>query len=170
MTKILQNIAETCSSLELVVKHSPLDTSPRKQKTHLCLSIRRLIPQLQTLRLVLPCICPESFGTVLSQSSTSTPEFIPIGAPKLQDCIIRLASPRGGGTVERFDGPCNPDISLYGVKAFVECLHSLAASGQAPLLQKLWICDALSRGDDPRVSYGAFVRRDVLANKSHMFP
>ncbi|KAI0540487.1 hypothetical protein GGR58DRAFT_499064 [Xylaria digitata] len=141
VAKILQNIPKTCSNLELAA-----------------------------LRLALPCICSESFGSFLSQSSTSTPEFGLMQAPKLQNCIIRLASACGGGDVERFDGTCNHDVSLSGVKAFVECLLFLTASGQAPLLQKLWVCDALPRGNDSRVSYEAFVRRDILAKKSHTFP
>ncbi|KAF2967639.1 hypothetical protein GQX73_g5939 [Xylaria multiplex] len=169
MAKILQNIPETCSSLELDVKHRPLDASPGEQNTHLCVSIRRLVPQLQTLRLALPCICPESFGTFLSQSSKITPEFTPVQAPKLQDCIIRLASARGGGRIWTFDGSRCPDVSLSSVKAFVECLLALTAPGQAPLLQKLWVYDALPAGD-PILSYAAYVRRDILANKSRTLP
>ncbi|KAI1429863.1 hypothetical protein F5Y12DRAFT_342091 [Xylaria sp. FL1777] len=173
MAKILDNVPESCSSLELVIKHSSRLTRyafPGKRETHVCVSIRRLIPQLRALRLALPCLCPESFGRVLNRSSTGTPQFAAVGAPKLQECIIRLATSVGfGGIIERFDGPCNSDVSLFGVKAFAECLLALTASGQAPLLQKLWIRDALSKGDNP-MSYESFVRRDILTNKSYTFP
>ncbi|KAI0187810.1 hypothetical protein EV127DRAFT_138516 [Xylaria flabelliformis] len=171
MAKLLENIPETCSSLELVVKPRALVSSPDEQTMHLCVSIRRLISQLQFLRLSLPCLCPESFGYVHSQSSTNTPEFTPVEAPKLRDCIFILASPSGGGGVARFDGPCNSDVSFSGVKAFVESLLILVGSEKAPLLKKLWVFDALPKREiNDKASYEAIVRRDVLAQTSHTFP
>ncbi|KAI1153667.1 hypothetical protein F4825DRAFT_473907 [Nemania diffusa] len=171
IVKLLHNIPETCSSLELVVKPRALIMSPHEQNTHLCVFIRRLIPQLQFLRLSLPYLCPESFGYVHNQSSANMTEFTPIKTPKLRDCIVILASPSGGGGVARFSGPCSPDASLFGVKAFVECLLVLVSSGQAPLLRRLWVIDALSKSEmNDNASYEAFVRRNVLAQISHTFP
>ncbi|KAI0552395.1 hypothetical protein F4679DRAFT_535458 [Xylaria curta] len=170
MEKILQAIPANCSSLELFIDESVPDES--EEKSHLCISIRQLLPQLQYLRLALPCLCPESFGCVKpTQSSTDPLDFSPADAPELRECIIRLASPFAGGDVRRFDGPCNPDLSIYGVEAFVECLLTIVDAGKAPLIQKLWVCDALPKIDiHAHTSYGAFVRRDILTKKSHTFP
>ncbi|KAJ8128068.1 hypothetical protein O1611_g5569 [Lasiodiplodia mahajangana] len=171
MAKLLHDVPETCSSLELAIKPRALVASPGEQKVHLCVLIRQLMPQLQFLRISLPCLCPESFGYVHSQSSTNTPVFTPAQAPNLRDCIFLLASPSGGGGIVRFDEPCNPDVSISGVKAFVECLLILVRSGQAPLLEKLWVFDALpKRGRNDNASYEAFVRRDILTQMSHTFP
>ncbi|KAI1746610.1 hypothetical protein F4782DRAFT_523902 [Xylaria castorea] len=134
IAKIIQDTPETCSSLEFVVRQPPLETYPPGERSHLCVFIRRFVPQLQTLRLILPRVCPESFGTVLSQSATSTPQFTPVGAPKLQDCVVRLASPTRPKKAQRFDGLCNPDVFLSGAEHFAECLLALIASEQAPRL------------------------------------
>ncbi|KAI0200630.1 hypothetical protein F4808DRAFT_157749 [Astrocystis sublimbata] len=47
---------------------------------------------------------------------------------------------------------------------------NLTNSGQAPLLQILWILDALGWNGGQRWEHHSLVRRDVLIWKSHMFP
>ncbi|KAI1738206.1 hypothetical protein F4680DRAFT_193300 [Xylaria scruposa] len=172
--KILQAIPANCSSLEVFIdgRLQPADDSSEQQETsHLCISIRQLLPQLQYLRLALPCLCPESFGSVSAQTSAGPSDFVPADAPELRECIIRLASPFGGGDVKRFDGPCNPGVSISGVEAFVKCLLTMVDARKMPLIEKLWVCDALPKIDiHANTSYGAFVRRDVLTKKSHTFP
>ncbi|KAI0857917.1 hypothetical protein F4860DRAFT_333446 [Xylaria cubensis] len=168
--KILQAIPANCSSLEIFIDERLPDSS-EQEKSHLCVSIRQLLPQLQYLRLALPCLCPESFGCVPAQSSAGPPDFFPADAPKLRECIIRLATPFGGGDVRRFDGPCNFGVSVFGVEAFVKCLLAMVDVGKVPLIEKLWVCDALPKIDiHENTSYGAFIRRDVLTRKSHTFP
>ncbi|CAJ2513665.1 Uu.00g017840.m01.CDS01 [Anthostomella pinea] len=108
---------------------------------------------------------------MLDPSSTATTNFTPVDAPRLRECIVKLGEPSFGASaiVKRFDAPCNPEVRVSGVKAFTECLQTLVHSGRAPLLQKLWILDALPQGVQ-WASFGAFVRRDVLANKSQTLP
>ncbi|KAI1465969.1 uncharacterized protein F4812DRAFT_91139 [Daldinia caldariorum] len=171
ISKILDNVPNKCLGLELVIRNGPYQASAEDAESHLCVAIRRLIPNLQFVRLALPSLCSECFGYVSSvDSPASEPIFTAVELPKLRECIIILASPKLGNNVERFDKPCNPDVSLASVNAIVESLVSLAGLGKAPAIEKLWVYDCLPGSDDEGYSYGAFVRRDVLANKSYTFP
>ncbi|KAK2074976.1 hypothetical protein P8C59_009142 [Phyllachora maydis] len=166
MTKVLDSVPSTCSSLELVIRNGPHQASAEEAECHLCVAIRRLMPQLQFVRLALPSVCPESFGQV----STDLPAFGAIELPKLEEGIFILASPRMGNSVERFDVPCTANTSLAGMAAMVESLASLVEAGKARAIKKLWVYDCLASPDGEGFSYGAFVRRDILAKKSLTFP
>ncbi|KAK9414079.1 putative F-box domain-containing protein [Seiridium unicorne] len=171
MAEILHHVPGTCSSLEVDVRDSRPESHPDKSETHICVSIRRLMPQLQFLRLGLPCLCPASVGDISEASSISTPDFTPAEAPNLRECIIKLREPSFGAsaTVKKFDIACNSEVRVVGIKAFAECLQALVHSGRAPSLKKLWILDALPQRDQ-WTSFGALVRRDVLADKSQTLP
>ncbi|KAI0477926.1 hypothetical protein GGR56DRAFT_432790 [Xylariaceae sp. FL0804] len=128
------------------------------------------MPQLRFARLHLPSLCPESFGTVSMGSPAGRSVFDPIELPKLEECILVLASPMTVSGAERFDGSCTASVSLVGMPAVDESLASLVKLGRAPKITELWVYDCPPGADDDVFDLGAFVRRDVLARKNITFP
>ncbi|KAI1326705.1 hypothetical protein F5Y16DRAFT_374403 [Xylariaceae sp. FL0255] len=167
----LDNISDSCSSLELEIRNGPASAVHKDPDTHLCVSIRRLIPQLQFLRLDLPSLCP---GCFKSQSPINPRVFVPIEAPGLRECIIVLAYPHGWASVEKVNikercKTLSADRST-AKRAVVASLLDLTCSGKAPLMKRLWAYDALPSPGPDLYSYGVYVRRDIIAQRSHTFP
>ncbi|KAI0190300.1 hypothetical protein F4808DRAFT_29819 [Astrocystis sublimbata] len=170
IAKVLDNLPSTCLSLELVVRNGPFPPTLEHTDSHLCIAIRRLMPSLEFARLALPSLCSECFGSSLVDLHTGNPIFNPLNLSKLRELIVVLASPKLGNRAERFDKPCTPDSLLTGMTAVVQSLESVVSSGNAPAMTKSWVYDCLPAVDDDGYSYGAFVRRDILAHKSYTFP
>ncbi|KAI0975705.1 hypothetical protein F4678DRAFT_278782 [Xylaria arbuscula] len=170
IAKVLDNVPSTCTGLELVIMNGPYQATAEDLESHLCVAIRRLMPKLQYVRFALPTLCSESFGCVNPGSPIHEPAFTATDLPKLREGIFILASPKLGNSVERFDKPCNPAVSLAGMTVVIENLVSLVRSGKAPAIEKLWVYDCLASPRDDGYSYGAIVRRDVLSSKSLTFP
>lgn len=165
LANVLNNVPGTCSSLEIDLSDVRYSGHPSKNETHLCSSVRRLLPQLRFLRLSLPNVCPEIFGSRCDPTSAIAPAFTPSQAPRLQEVTIKLfgASP----VIRRSQGCSSSDASV--VRVLIEHLQTFARSGGAPSLRKLWVLDGLPQKLSFD-SYAAVVRRDVLADISQTLP
>lgn len=161
---LLSRLPAGCSSLEIEVSNTQDLRSAEPESCHLCPYIRRLLPQLQYLRLDLPTLCPEAFGKGLGQ--TSLP-FEPVEAPHLEQCLLRIATPTVPSMVSRTKLCSREDENIIIVLA--DCLRAFASSGNCPNLKLLRILDALPI-EGYFTSFQSFVRRDVLANRSFALP
>lgn len=163
---LLSRLPAGCSSLEIEVSNTRDTRSPKPESCHLCPYIRRLLPQLQYLRLDLPKLCPEAFGQSLGQQQTSLP-FEPVKAPHLEQCLLRAAGPSAPSIVSRTKQCGREDGNIIVILA--DCLRAFASSENCPNLKLLRILDALPI-EGYYTSFQSFVRRDVLANRSFALP
>ncbi|KAH8647897.1 hypothetical protein BX600DRAFT_475996 [Xylariales sp. PMI_506] len=161
----LSALPETCVSLEIDVR----DTHDRRgfafNDAHICLAIRARLPTLRFLRLNLFEICPEIAG-LWTDAPEPAAAFEPAAAPDLTECLIKVQEPWGSSPMRhsqvcgRRRIPCAPTMAT-ALKAF-------ASSGDAPRLRRLLVMDVLPTAGFN--SFGAVVRRDVLAERSFALP
>lgn len=165
---LLSRLPAGCSSLEIAVSDTQDRRSPEPDSCHLCPYIRRLLPQLQYLRLDLPTICSEAFGKKsLGQQQTCLP-FEPVEAPHLEQCLLRMARPTAPSLVWRIE-LCDGREDENIVVVLADCLRAFASSGNCPKLKLLRILDALPI-EGYFTSFQSFVRRDVLCDMSLALP
>lgn len=165
---LLSQLPASCSSVEIEVSSTQDLRSAEPESCHLCPYIRRLLPQLQYLRLGLPTLCPEAFGKSLGQQTVLP--FEPVEAPQLEQCIVKMAVrtvPSNVSRTKHCSGRKDDDENMIIVLA--DCLRTFASSGNCPNLKLLRILDALPIAGY-FTSFQSFVRRDVLANKSFALP
>ncbi|MCJ1330147.1 hypothetical protein MMC10_006829 [Thelotrema lepadinum] len=170
--KIVDNLPKTCVSLEIDTR----DNEDNRNFTHphLCPSIRRILPRLQYLRLRLNNFCPDLCGLGYNPASPTivTEAFRPVEAPHLKQCIINISrkeirfgmssSSICGDFYSRHYGPC---------EALAMHLRAMVRSGNATKLERLWILDFLPKEEsEGAISYQAYVRRDICAERSLAFP
>jgi hypothetical protein len=166
LAAVLDNIPGICTNLEIDISDTRDFDHPSKKEAHLCSSIRRLLPQLQFLRLSLPSICPEAFGTGFNAATLDTEAFEPAQAPGLQQFTTKLF---GASAIIKRSHICEMKNAPV-VKTMVEHLQTFASRvREAGTLQKLWAIDALPQKLS-FTSYAAFVRRDILGNQSQSLP
>ncbi|KAI1644974.1 uncharacterized protein F4817DRAFT_345185 [Daldinia loculata] len=158
---IIDHLPPTCICLEIDIMSTSYETYPDDDQVHLCPSIRRVLPQLQFLRLSLPKLCPEAFGYgFTAQPSTDNESFQPIQMLKLEQCLIKVAQTNLIiSTVFRSIICDYPGV--HTVTILTDYLTILKSSGNAPRLQKLWVIDALSYKHYYK-TLEAWVRRDIL--------
>ncbi|KAI2469136.1 hypothetical protein F4781DRAFT_236375 [Annulohypoxylon bovei var. microspora] len=167
---ILSSLPQTCVCLELNVKYLPhVGIVDGDEEVHLCASIRQMIPRLRFLRLNLPKICPEAFGFGFdrAQPSVVATDFKSVEAPHLKKCLIKIAEPRHTFGLERSPVCGCPNANIVTVLA--NHLQVFKAPSNAPVLERLWIAD-VSPTTDLYSTFHAFVRRDILAEKSQFLP
>ena len=167
---LVHNLPLTCTNLELDV-----NTSGFGYDTVLCSTILKILPQLEYLRLQLPIqsleardppdgSCTASFDT-LKDFPTAT-------APRLKQCIINVYYFVQRG---RFIKPRRmPFSDVLGQQPYwsswTEAFKALVDMERAPVINKLWIYNFLPALVLLGTSYSAFVRHDVLSNRSLSIP
>ncbi|KAI1439472.1 hypothetical protein F5Y02DRAFT_405679 [Annulohypoxylon stygium] len=170
---ILDSLPQSCAALELDFRYTrrPFDYGSLEDM-HLCPSIRKIIPRIRFLRLNLPCICPEAFGSGFDPSTPLDPPngFKPVEAPHLEECLVKVADPRytlifDYSWVCRYQGESGDII----IPIMAKHLQIFKNTSHAPKLKKLWIMDGSPRSTSD-VVYEAIIRRDVLAGKSQFLP
>ncbi|KAI1346945.1 hypothetical protein F5Y01DRAFT_307938 [Xylaria sp. FL0043] len=182
---ILGKLPESCTALEIDLKYSssvvrqmsPESTLPQP---HLCDSIRRVLPQLEHLRLRLPLLCPSIFcGKPPAQGADRQI----IRAPLLKTCLINLAfrqpnlSDQGAWTGEcRARHDRSPHIGQLGVLPSalppMEGAIKDFAEKNSNNLKRLWVMDLRLQyliRLRPH-SYPGWVRRDFLSKESFPIP
>lgn len=164
LVAILDQLPVSCSSLEVDTGATYNAGEAAPKICHVCPSIRRLIPQLQYLRIGLPMLCSKAFG----QASDSNPaSFDPVQAPSLDQCLITVAKQTVPASVLRTQACGSPDRNI--VTLLANCLQAFSSTDNAPRLEQLWILDALPL-EDQSTSFPSLVRRDVMAGKSLALP
>ncbi|KAI0798912.1 hypothetical protein GGR55DRAFT_702455 [Xylaria sp. FL0064] len=185
ITAILGKLPESCTALEIDLKYSgsvvrqmtPESTLPQP---HLCDSIRRVLPQLEHLRLRLPLLCPSIF---CGKSPGQGADRQIIRAPLLKTCLINLAFrqpnllDRGAGTAEcRAGHDRSPHVGQPGVLPSalppMEGAIKDFAEKNSNNLQRLWVMDLrlLYLIDLRTHSYAGWIRRDFLSQESFPIP
>ncbi|KAI0844895.1 hypothetical protein F5Y00DRAFT_247677 [Daldinia vernicosa] len=166
---IIDHLPPTCICLEIDIMSSSCETYRGYYQEHLCHSIRRVLPQLQFLRLSYPRLCPEAFGYGFAiQPSWEKKHFQPIQMPRLEQCLIKAAQTNHAvSTVSRSTACYRSDV--HAVTILTDYLAILKSSGNAPRLQKLWVIDALPSGHYYN-ALGAWVRRNILKGNSETLP
>ncbi|OJJ33833.1 hypothetical protein ASPWEDRAFT_41708 [Aspergillus wentii DTO 134E9] len=165
LAKIVDNLPETCTSLEIDTRDN--DDGAKPGSVHLCLSIRRVLPRLHYLRLRLNRICPEICGGFDANESDIKDSYKPSKAPKLKECIINLTLRT---PYPLCSGICGVSPPQPSVAVMVTALQSLVSTGSAPNLEQSRVLDLQGQeGADP-ASYPSFIRRDILSNTSRIVP
>ncbi|KAI0015404.1 hypothetical protein F4780DRAFT_764206 [Xylariomycetidae sp. FL0641] len=177
---ILERLPTSCTSLEVKLTHRdtipaiPIGAfkngSPYRQ-THLCETIRTLLPRLRHLRVCLPVLCPALLSAGLHA----------VRAPSLRTCVINLA-PREPGLVVRggWTAPCGDDPprdSFYGNSENVafalppmsDVLQDFARQNSASL-ETFTVLDVKPRNPHLPEDRQGWVRRDFLARTSRPVP
>ncbi|KAI1656087.1 hypothetical protein F4813DRAFT_397761 [Daldinia decipiens] len=166
---IIDHLPPTCICLEIDIMSTSYENFPDDSQVHLCPSIRRVLPQLQFLRLNFPELCPEAFGYgFTTQPSTDKESFRPIQILRLEQCLIKVASTNP--VISRVSRSIVCDCSdVHAMSILTDYLTILKSSGNAPRLQKLWVIDALPLNGWHK-AWGAWVRRDILEGNSESLP
>ncbi|KAI1135478.1 hypothetical protein F5Y05DRAFT_421422 [Hypoxylon sp. FL0543] len=165
IASVLNNLPRTCVGLEIDIE----EMTYKGGKMDLCQSISGILPRLRFLRLNLPHICPRAFGTGFDHAHTSSvaPDFEPIEAPNLEQCIIKVAKIEPRNLI-RSSMICDDSMAEV-VAVLATYLQAFKSTTNTPKLQKLWILDALRRVEK-HISFQSLVRRDIIANKSWALP
>ncbi|KAI1207553.1 uncharacterized protein F4807DRAFT_181981 [Annulohypoxylon truncatum] len=167
---VLDSLPRSCVGLELSARYLRHPGSVEEDEgVHLCASIRKILPRLRFLRLNLSRLCPEAFGIGFDPAKQPDPPeaFEPVAAPHLEQCLIKIAEPKYTSGLDRSWVCGCPEADVVAV--LVKHLRIFRDASDASKLEKLWIVDA-SPMTDPYATFHAFVRRDVLAEKSLLIP
>ncbi|MCJ1326166.1 hypothetical protein MMC10_002830 [Thelotrema lepadinum] len=185
LSHILKSLPETVRNLEVDTRG--YENTQARDDPHLCPLIRRVIPQLQHLRLRFANICPDLCGTGYDRDNPSTvaDAFKLVKGPNLEQCVINIHLP-GKGDIHYHPETCGvpqsrltltgddstPSIRHLQVPP-IKHLQSLVSPDKTPRLHKLWILDGIRSTqilDAEFPHYHAFVRRDILASRSRDLP
>jgi hypothetical protein len=169
IAKILDQICPKCIGLEIDTGKNMPDV---KNSSHICHSIRRLVPQLKYLRLKLPIICPEMFPEPFDDGLT---------ASKIEQLIIRTDMTGSYHSIL-----CGPHTDTYedgyypkapsASGAISNCLRRLWEHGYLPNIKICYVIDAQRSGGTDNIDnfhpnvYSAFFRRDIIGNRSCPLP
>ncbi|KAI0175070.1 hypothetical protein BJ166DRAFT_513584 [Pestalotiopsis sp. NC0098] len=184
VARIVECLPTSCTSLEVKLSHgSCVSPSPAalSSSSHLCDSIRKVLPQLRHLRLCLPVLCPALFSSISSDGQGQNQHRQAVRAPLLRTCLVNLAqrepgpSTSGAGTT-----PCGEDthrIPYVGqqqelpsaLAPMVEVLKDFT-SLNAGNLESLTVLDVQPHNPTLANSYAGWVRRDFLSNCSFPIP
>ncbi|KAI1458653.1 hypothetical protein F4805DRAFT_474175 [Annulohypoxylon moriforme] len=167
---VLGSLPRNCANLELDIRYlCRPGIVDEEENVHLCTSIRGVIPRLRSLRLSLSKLCPEAFGFGFDPRGQLGParRFEPVKAPRLERCIVKIAETKYFSGLDRSWVCGFPDSDIVSVLATHLLIFKDASN--APELKRLWMIDA-SPITDLYATLHAFVRRDVLAEKSWLLP
>ncbi|KAI1775385.1 hypothetical protein F4818DRAFT_47839 [Hypoxylon cercidicola] len=176
IASIIDHVPRACTFLDINVMDTydiaidphDLTVTEHSEQTHLCISIRRLLPQLRDLQLRLPDICPAAFGCGFDPDRPSSVArgFKPAGAPCLEQCRIQVAdcAPPSFSQKTRLCGsPIGP------VPVLASHLRAFKSPKNAPKLRELWMINFKIAGVGPATTLFA-VHRDVVANRRRVSP
>lgn len=179
---MLEELPSSCTSLEVDIKLFGLNCPTGGVRPwlwpHLCDAIRRRLPQLIHLRLRLPRIC-SLLCSVMVDGCLRAQE-----APALRHFVVNISQHHPG----QWDNGANAkpcDAEMNQAQDHTPLPSLLAALGdfsrQNPSLRRLWVIENLpmkmekmSRRSllvaEKYVTWGAWIRRDILADTSFPIP
>lgn len=106
ISSILDNLPASCISLEIDILYDETVAADLRTYSHLCDSIRAILPRLKHLHLRLPLICPAIF----SESSGQDVHCQTVRAPMLKTCLINISvGPPGYVYGNAWASPCSND-------------------------------------------------------------
>ncbi|KAI0161812.1 hypothetical protein GGR52DRAFT_586075 [Hypoxylon sp. FL1284] len=161
---LLDALPPSCVCLELSVRKCA-----RGAPAHLCPAIRRALARLRFLRLHLPRLCPDAFGSGFDAARAPTEAsaaWEPVPAPRLEQCVLVVADLKPPAFVWP-TGLCRSRRPARDVLA--RHAQALGTPRNAPALRKLWIVDALPQSGD-HLWFRTVLRRDLLADASVAIP
>jgi len=182
LANLVDNLPPSCTSLEIGSKesHHHADADLGNQVSgHLCSFIRRVMPQLQYLRLCLRSVCPEMCGVgfELDHLDDVAKGFKPIEAPRLKQFILNLRSWPVEGPVcnatKAVSDLHHPSESFPSArKTVTKYLRHAFECSCFPFIEKLWVIDEHWKGYQMRYqdSYAAYFWRNVVLNLTEVFP
>jgi hypothetical protein len=182
---IIESLPASCTSLEVKLSHGSCISPPPaalSRGTHLCDSIRGVLPQLRHLRLCLPVICPAllSTGSSNGQGQDQLCQDA-VCAPLLKTCLVNLAQREPGpSTSGAWTISCSEDadqIPYVGqqqqlpsaLPPMVEVLRDFANMNSSNL-ELLTIMDVQPHNQALTHSYAGWVRRDFISRCSFPVP
>jgi hypothetical protein len=188
ISSMLDNLPSSCTSLEIDMRHqgfinprslSDHHRTAHQQTTHMCDSIRALLPQLVHLRLRCLEICSALFG--IDQAHGEVTHYEAITAPKLKTCLINLSlrepgSSSQGASATRCSDAATQIVFNASLPQFPPALPSILPALQdfarlnSTYLERLWVIDVQPRNPTLPHAWAAWVRRDVLLDASFPIP
>lgn len=178
LASIISHLPNSCICLDIDGNRNGLiarvDAS-RLPSSHLCDSIRAVLPRLRHFRVRYPQVCSALFGTELDNRA-----FEAVRAPNLRSCLINLSlrEPRAPTSAHVLAAPCNAaPLPINGVTPqyplpfppLIPRLREFARLNSATL-ERLWIIDIQPRNPEMPNYWGAWVRRDFLLDSSMPIP
>jgi hypothetical protein len=180
---ILDNLPESCTALEIDLKHSGsfvphMTPDSALTQPHLCDSIRRVLPRLEHLRLRLPRLCSSIFcGKPPGQDADRQI----IRAPFLKTCLINLSLRQPGPSNQgAWAAECRESHDRTPHIGQLEQLPSALppmegtirdfAETNSKNLERLWIIDVQPLDLTVLHSYAGWIRRDFLSKESFPIP
>jgi hypothetical protein len=187
ISSMLDRLPNSCTSLEIDIRqHTFIDPTSlsdqhrmaHQQTSHICNSIRTLLPQLVHLRLRCLEICSALFG--IDQAHGEDTHFEAITAPKLKTCLINLSlqtpgtSSYDGNSATRCSDAATqipPSLTRFppALPPLLPALQDFANLNSTHL-ERLWIIDVQLRNPTRPHAWAAWVRRDVLLDTSFPIP
>jgi hypothetical protein len=175
LSSIVNNLPDSCTCLEIDLKHSGCILGPTPPTSHVCDAIRTTLPQLEHLRLRRPQLCSALFGHEQYPSSKA------VRATNLKSCLINLClrEPTGPSSSGSRAAPCSyPLVPHIGEShVFPSALSPLLLARlqdfshlNSASLERLWVVDVQTRDPNVPNSWAAWVRRDILSNTSVPIP
>lgn len=176
VAKVIEGLPETCVNLEI-------DTHGRDYSepgsTHLCETIREIVPRLRNLRVRLTTICPAMFGHLLDFSDPSRylVDFEPVAALHLETVLIscipgsiyKNQAKLCGDFVESPYNPYSPkppEARTFLVRA----LRLAVDRHSYPAAKRLWIIHSLPHDTYDESVYASLNRRDILETSTWALP
>lgn len=189
ISAMLNHLPNSCTSLEIDMRHNgfiPPTNLPdqhrtaHQQTTHMCDSIRTLLPRLVHLRLRCLEICSALLGIDQKTNEEAT-HYEASSAPKLKTFLINLSlrepsSSSQGISATRCSDAATQIPLIASQIHFVSALPSLLPALQdftrlnSTNLERFWIIDVQPRNPTLPHAWAAWVRRDILLNTSFPIP
>ncbi|KAI0435825.1 hypothetical protein F4803DRAFT_557599 [Xylaria telfairii] len=132
---LINALPQSCVNLEidtcgLDAIPSPLaDPLSSQSSTHLCETLRRVLPRMHRVRIRLSSICPIVIGIFTKNEDTKTKFFIPIKAPHLETLFINCR--RGHGLCHLCSNPTSPATTWSPWTSLVSALRQFADTPEA---------------------------------------
>lgn len=183
---IIDALPASCVSLEIDIL-ADVTYTKTTGPTHICPSVRRVMPRLEHLRLRVPWMCQELVATPGGTDEDSGCGFV--DAPRLRDFTINASLRHPGVHSKGYHTstcwtPGRPNAVVGtltpGQDDLASAIHAEAPMGVAPALkgfcarnpklERLWVIDNQHRPRHPPNTWAAWIRRDFTTKTSLPIP